>query len=377
MKRVGVNSEMLIWAIQRAGLDINTFTQKEPNLNLQDWIDGKSLPTVKQLEKFSQKVNVPFGYLFFPKPPQETIPFPFFRTGEKSPTHQVSLAVYETILELQNRQDWLRDYLKDNGAEKLPFVGKFKDRSDANEIACDIRSTLDFQENWASTLTTRQDALHYLGEAIENIGIIVVFSGYVKSNTHRKIPLEECRGFVLNDDFAPFLFVNNADFDAAKIFTLAHELAHIWIGRNAGFDLRHLQPADNAIEKLCDQVAAEVLVPQKTFEKLWQEYDDAKIVAKKFKVSEIVIARRALDLGKWSKAEFLNFYADYKKRWKEKESTKKSGGDYYATARKRISPRFAKHIREAVQSGRLLYRDAYKLTNIKGDHLEKLFTHKL
>jgi hypothetical protein len=90
-------------------------------------------------------------------------------------------------------------------------------------------------------------------------------------------------------------------------------------------------------------------------------------------VSEIVIARRALDTGKISRNEFFAFYEEYKNREFVKKQNQGSGGDFYATARKRLSLTFASHINNAVKSGQLLYRDAYKLTSMKGDTFDKFF----
>lgn len=226
-------------------------------------------------------------------------------------------------------------------------------------------------ENWASQFRTWTDALNHLVEVIEDKGIIAAFNGVVENNGHRKIPVEECRGFVLVDDLAPFMFINNADFKSAQMFTIVHELAHIWTGHSAGFDFRKLQPADDPIEKLCDQVAAEFLVPATAFNEAWRRNPNTSAIAHHFKVSEIVVARRALDTGKWTKRQFLGFYEAYKRREFKKKENQPDGGNFWETAKKRLSITFAAHINQAVKSGQLLYRDACKLTSMKGDTFEK------
>ncbi|MFH1297349.1 MAG: ImmA/IrrE family metallo-endopeptidase [Bacteroidota bacterium] len=367
---VNVNSDLLSWAITRAGYDVHTFTEKHPRV--QKWLDGEKAPTVKQLEDFSRKVYLPFGYLFLPEPPKEKLPIPYFRTyGNK--VDKVSINVYDTIILLQQRQDWLHDYLNDNDFKKLPFVGRFKGSHDVNAIVRDIRNVLELTTNWAVGFQRWEDALNHLVEVIEDKGIIVVFNGVFENSTRRKIPVEECRGFVLVDDLAPFMFINNADFKSAQMFTIAHELAHIWTGHSAGFDFRKLQPADDPIERLCDQIAAEFLVPRTAFNKIWRNHPDTRYVARQFKVSEIVIARRALDTGKWFKKDFFEFYEKYKKREFTKKADQTRGGDFFATAKKRLSITFASHIKQAVKAGQLLYRDAYKLTSMKGDTFETFF----
>jgi Zn-dependent peptidase ImmA (M78 family) len=112
-------------------------------------------------------------------------------------------------------------------------------------------------------LKTWQEAQDHLIKHVEDKGIITVFNGVVENNTSRPIPVDECRGFVLVDEIAPFMFINNADYKSAQMFTIVHELAHIWTGHSAGFDFRKLQPADDPIEVLCDKVAAEFFSSRK------------------------------------------------------------------------------------------------------------------
>jgi len=365
---------MLTWAISRAGYDLQEFTTKLPNIV--DWIDGTKRPTIKQLEIFSRKVHLPFGYLFLPKPPIETIPIPYFRSNGNR-DEKVSVNVYDTIQLMVQRQDWLREYLKDSEFDKLGFVGTFNQISDVERIVRDIRSVLGLEEHWASRFRTWEDSLNHLVEIIEDKGIIIVFNGVVENNTSRPIDVDECRGFVLVDDYAPFMFVNNADSKSAQMFTIVHELAHIWTGHSAGFDFRKLQPADDPIEKLCDQIAAEFLGPKIALDKIWQGMSELNKCSRYFKVSEIVIARRALDLGKITKAEFFKFYEEYRNREFDKKKSQSSGGDFYATAKKRLSITFAHHVERALKSGDLLYRDAYRLTSMKGDTFDNFFNKHL
>lgn len=170
------------------------------------------------------------------------------------------------------------------------------------------------------------------------------------------------------------MFINNADSKSAQMFTIVHELAHIWTGHSAGFDFRKLQPAADANEQLCDKVAAEFLVPEKTFTEFWSQKPHINAAACYFKVSEIVIARRALDTGKINKNDFFTIYDDYIHRKFAKKQLQPGGGDFYSTARKRLSIVFATHIYNAVRSGDLLYRDACKLTSLKGDTFQTFFS---
>ncbi|MBO6496943.1 MAG: ImmA/IrrE family metallo-endopeptidase [Roseivirga sp.] len=367
---VDVNSNMLTWAIDRAGYNIHDFTEKMPRV--QEWLNGDKKPTIKQLEAFSKKVYLPLGYLFLEEPPVEKLPIPFFRSNSGI-QDKVSINVYDTIILLQQRQSWLKEYLVDNDFQKLGFVGRFKNQNDVSKIVESIRNTLGLEADWASKFRTWEETLNHLVEIIEDAGIITVFNGVVENNTSRKIEVDECRGFVLVDDLAPFMFINNADGKAAQLFTIVHELAHIWTGHSAGFDFRKLQPADNDIEILCDKVAAEFLVPENKFKEQWGKNPNIKACSRFFKVSEIVIARRALDTGSMTRKEFFAFYDEYKNREFIKKQNQSGGGDFYATAKKRLSLTFASHVNNAVKTGQLLYRDAYKLTSMKGDTFDKFF----
>ncbi|MFB9844020.1 ImmA/IrrE family metallo-endopeptidase [Mucilaginibacter ginsenosidivorans] len=357
------NLKIVDWAIGRAGYNTDEFMLKFPVFA--GWLQGDKLPTQKQLEDFSQKVHLPFGYLFLEQPPQEKLAFPFFRTGNTT-TFQVSLNLYDTILLMQKRQDWLVEYLKENNAPQVPFVGKFAQINDPEIIVADIRKTLGLEPEWASLHKKNEEALDHLSSRVEEAGIFLSFNSVVENSNKRGIAVEECRGFVLVNTYAPFLFVNAADSKAAQIFTIMHELAHIWLGKSAGFDMQQLLPADDPIEQLCDQVAAELLVPGVSFSRKWEELKDIPKLAAYFKVSRIVIARRALDHQKITKKEFFGWYNHYKVKLQEQKE-KASGGDFYLTQKKRLGLRFAGLVNQAVKETQLLYRDAYKLTGLKGD----------
>lgn len=372
---VNIKPEILRWAIERAGLDYDDFLEESPKI--QSWVDGSKKPTVKQLEDFSKKVHIPFGYLFVQEPIEEKLDIPFFRTNSNN-KDKVSLNVYDTVISLQQRQDWLKDYLLEElGVNKLDFVGKFNINSDYKLIVKDIRQTLGLEEHWASEQVTWENSINFLTDKIEEIGIIVTFNGVVENNTHRKLSVDECRGFVLVDEVVPFLFVNNSDSKAAQVFTMLHELAHVWIGVSAGFNNEELTPFDNEVERLCDLVAAEFLVPEESFINNWEPSftGNFRILSKFYKVSELVIARRALDLKKISKKEFSEFYRIYLDR--EFNKPKTSGGDFYSTTKKRLSVTLAHYIKNAVRAGFLSHRDAYKLTGLKGDTFHKFMFKEL
>lgn len=370
---VSVKPELLRWAIDRSRLPFDDLQRSFPKLGA--WIRGECPPTFKQLEKFAKKTMTPFGYLFLDSPPDEKLPIPDFRTVGDSPIDRPSPNLIDTIHTMQRRQDWMREYVIDEGQDPLDFVGSAAISENKVALAARIRKTLGLDSDWAGLYGTWEDALTELRKSIEQIGVLVATSGVVGHSNHRGLDPQEFRGFVLCDEYAPLIFVNAADFKSAQMFTLAHELVHIWIGQGGLFNLIKTMPHDDASERFCNQVAAEFLVPEHEFRRFWKEARSDKqpfhTLARQFKVSPIVTARRAQELHLISKEAFFKFYRQDQEHWHAEKAAKKPGGNFYRTEGTRLGVPFAYAVIRAAREGRLLYRDAYKLTGLSGDTFSK------
>lgn len=357
-ERVNINSSILEWAITRAGYSVRNYC--ENNDIVASWIEGTKQPTVKQLESFSRELHVPFGFLFLQTPPAEKSPIPFFRGAANS--GHLDLNTYDTVLTLQRRQEWLADYLADNEFETKTFIGSLHNCSSVEVIVDRIRQLLGFVETWAFLLKNSEQAVNHLTETLEELGVIVEFNGVVGNNTHRPIKVDECRGFALVNEMAPFIFVNSADSKTAQLFTLIHEFAHLLLGVSSGFGGDEgINEDDN--ERLCDKVSASFLVPKRTLLMNWK---GIKATASKFKVSELVIARRAKELGLISDIDFRTFYSEYLQRPIFDNANRSTGGDFNLLAKKRLGYTFAVHINNAVKSNQLSQVEAYRLTGLYG-----------
>jgi len=363
---------MFLWARERSGVPLDALIKRFPKYL--SWEKGEASPTLKQLEALSKKTATPLGYLFLPSPPEESLPVPDFRTMADGGVRRPSPDLLETIQTMQRRQGWMRDYLVEEGAEPLPYIGTCTVNDGFQAVATNIRETLNLELHWAQRHRTWESALRALRKAVERVGILVFANGVAGNNNRRKLDPREFRGFVLCDTLAPLIFVNNADAKSARMFTLAHELAHLWLGKGAVFNLEALQPADDATEKFCNRVAAEFLIPAEQLHAIWAEAetqdDPFQMIARHFKVSSIVAARRALDLGLVPRNAFFDFYQSrMQKAWGKQ--TGKSGGDYYATQGSRIDSRFAKAIVRSVKEGHLLYTHAYRLIGMQGKTFDR------
>lgn len=377
MATVEVNPEILRWAIDRSGLPPEKLYKKFPKLD--EWLSTEKLPTFRQLEDFARTTMTPFGVMFLNQPPEEEIPVPDFRTKSNSPIDRPSPNLIDTIHLMQLRQMWMREWLIEQGGQPLEFVGSANASLNIKSLAQRIRKTLDLSPDWAEQLPTWEDALGALRLAMERIGILVFSNSVVGLNNHRPLDPDEFRGFVLCDDFAPLVFVNDGDSKSARMFTLAHEMVHIWLGRDGIFNLVNFLPSKDPVEQFCNQVAAEFLVPEFKLLDVWPEVKGRQgvfgLIAKRFKVSPVVAARRALELKLITEPEFFRFYeadrSEYFRRKKEQQKKEDSGGNFYATQNVRLGRRFSAAIVRASREGRILLRDAYRLTGMKGRTFEE------
>ena len=373
MATVEVNPDLLRWAIDRSGLSMEKLYKKFPKLDA--WLTAEKPPTFRQLENFARTTMTPFGVMFLNEPPEEKIPVPDFRTVSDDTVDRPSPDLSDTIQLMQLRQMWMREWLNEQGIESLTFIGSAEVRRNPKSLAQEIRQTLDLAPEWAEQTANWEAALTTLRRAMERIGILVFSNGVVGLNNHRPLDPQEFRGFVLCDDIAPLVFVNDADSKSARMFTLAHELVHLWLGTGGIFNLVNMLPTKEPMERFCNEVAAEFLVPEFKLTESWPKArkgsDRFLLLAKQFKVSPVVVARRALDLKLISKPEFFRFYeADrqdfLRRREQAKQKDKKSGPDFYTVQNARLGRPFSAAIVRATREGRILMREAYRLTGMKG-----------
>ena len=367
---------VLQWARQRAGLSPELLAEKikiRPDRVLA-WEDSGRL-RFKQAEKLATVTHTPFGFLFLPQPPEDQLGIPDFRTVGDGAVDSASPDLIETVQQMQRRQAWMREYLIEEGTEPLAFIGSARADNLPETIAANMREILDLPNGWAGLAGTWSEALRRFRQHIESAGILIFINGIVGNNTHRKLSVREFRGFVLSDAYAPLIFINGSDAKAAQMFTIAHEVAHLWLGRGGVSNLEMLQPAPVPEEQHCNAVAAEFLVPAAELADCWDNAqasgDSYLFLARRFKVSPIVAARRASDLELITRTDYVEFYRDYEADERRVASKRSGGGSFWNTQNTRLGKRFGAAVVRAAKEGRLLYRDAYRLTGLRGDTFEK------
>jgi len=365
--KVEFNKEILGQLLYRYSDKEHAINVKFPKI--QKWKQGESSVTINQLSKLANYFHIPFGYFFLDKLPLIKYPVPHYRSGTSSPNtdFKPSDELLETIKIIEARQNWARDLRKEFN-EKLDFAGSIALDTDIKEAAAKVRKALKIPIDWSKNEIFKKwgDRFGFLVSKAEEAGIFVAINGVVNNDNRRKLKVDEFRGFVLHDNYAPFIFINNNDFVSGKVFTIMHEIVHVFVGKSASFENKELLPSNAALEKFCDKVAAEFLVPENLLLEEWDKSgSNYEKLTSVFKVSRMVIARRLYDLEKIAKPDFDGAYKNFKSFSYEKKDLKTNGGNFYYTTAYRVGRSFFNLIYSSVKQDKILYRDAFRLTSLK------------
>lgn len=366
-QRVEVNPDLLHWALARAGLGTEGLSRKLPKLG--EWLSGELQPTLKQLETFAAATHTAIGYLFLPEPPVETLPIPDFRTMPQAQMAQPSPDLLDTIYLCQQRQAWYGDYLRLHGEDAPGFVGTASIGDEVVSTAAEMGQKIGFDLTARRTLSTWTETLRHFIAQVEASGVLVMVSGVVGSNTHRALDPEEFRGFALADALAPLIFINGKDTKAAQMFTLAHELAHLWLGESGVSDTIAAALPEEITERWCNAVAAELLAPLAVVREAYDPgaslQEAMQRLARQFKVSTLVVLRRLFDAGFIDEEALWDTYREELTRLKALAGKGSGGGDFYNSLGARVSKRFARALVANTLEGQTLFQDAFRMMGIR------------
>ncbi len=350
---------------------------------LKEWEEGKSQPTIRQAQTLAKAYKRPFALFFLPEIPRDFQPLQDFR---KSGSRELTTSSVFIIREVQQKQAWISDVYEENKENQLPFVGRFSINDNPQKVADDMLATLKIDP----ALYKSENPIKEWIDAAETNGIFVSRTSFIHSRL--KLDSEELQGFVIADPRAPFVFVNSEDWNAPQLFTLVHELAHIWIAETGISNEVEPELKDknkfHPVELFCNEVAANALMPKETVlgfnPTSFKSSKDVFKAAKQLGVSSFALLVRALNLNLISISDYQKLkkqadidFADYLKREaekkaKQKEKEKQGGPNYFLLQLNRNSRLFTQTVLDAFRGGFIEPTLASNLLNVQVNKFQKL-----
>ena len=381
--RAYITPNVLKWARESARMSEKDSADKVsvPIEKLKEWEEGTSQPTIRQAQTLAKAYRRPFALFFLPEVPRDFQPLQDFRRKTAKPLGTASIFI---IREIQQKQAWIRDVFKETNETQLPFVGRFSLRSDPIKVAHDILDTLDINPSKYSTDTPIKEWI----DKAESKGIFISRTSFIHSRL--KLDSREIQGFSIADPYAPFVFVNSEDWNAPQLFTLIHELAHIWIAESGISNEIEPELKDkdklHPVELFCNEVAANVLMPLEVMQNFdTMIFDSAREVFKTSKllgVSSFAFLFRALNLKKITLAKYRNLkmeaeiefneFLQYEEIKKAKMREQKGGPNPYLLRLNKNSRLFTQIVLDAFRGGFIEPTQASSLLNTQVNNFPKL-----
>lgn len=368
-----IKGEMIKWARERAGLSPESLAEKlQINSDkVRKWESGEVAIPISKAKALSKISLIPYGLLFADNPPEEKITIPDFRTHGSVGLRKPSPELLETICDAKLKQEWYKDYLISEDFVPLEFIGKYDTGFDPELTAAELKNILRIDETEYLKCKDWEAAFSYLINHTEDAGITVIVNSILKNNTHRPLDIDEFRGFVLSDVYAPLVFINGQDSKAAQMFTLIHEIAHLLIGESGILDITLGNNISIPHERWCNRVAAEFLTPKSQVLAIWDFNLDAdrnlRNLRLRLKVSRLVCIYRAFELNLISadeKNEFVSKETAKIESLKKKNKEKEGGPSPYILLRYKNGRNLALAVISEVKGNRMLYGDAFRLLGI-------------
>ena len=379
-----VTPSVLAWARHRSGLDT---AQLANRLNVKPeaigaWEEAERKPTFRQAQRLAQTLNVPFGFLFLSGPPEQKLPIPDRRNffGQEPP--QPSPALVDVLSDAMTKQQWYREYREAEGAVEPPSIGRFSVTDSAKAVSDHIRDAIDLDGAVRQAFTLKS-FLSELSRSLEDSGVIVMRSGVVRNNPHRPLDADEFRGFVVNDDIAPLIFINDRDFSSAQTFTLAHETALIWVGESglSNPDYRSVfQEQNDYVAQFCNQVAADMFAPLgnrihgRSEDNQASDHIQQAVVAADSPIS-VRFAAQLSNLNLILDDRYWDGQVQFNQASREGKTSGGHGAAYYNVLIARNGTLLTEAVVSSLLEGTLLYREAADLLNVRPKTVLKIVEH--
>lgn len=172
---------------------------------LNQWQNGEKAPTFNQLEDFSCKTRIPFGYFLMSAPPEEKCAILEYRTVDSQAVTSPSRDLIDVVHRMEDIQEWIREYRVSEGFDGLAFVGSLDKTMAAGSVANRIRSVLSLGFEWYRHVDDARESFNLIRERISSSGVTVMMDGTVSGNTHRPMNIDEFRAFAIVDGYAPLI----------------------------------------------------------------------------------------------------------------------------------------------------------------------------
>ncbi|MBI2861165.1 MAG: ImmA/IrrE family metallo-endopeptidase [Chloroflexi bacterium] len=363
------------------GLERRGLTSEE---RLVKWESGEEKPTLSELELIAKAYRRPLLTFFLSEPPRAETRLQDFRTIGDRPVAKSSPEFAAFRRQTEALQKTLRELVEEEGGKPLQFIGSCDTRVAPATIAQAIRSKFGFSLGDQQQVQNSDELFNTLRAKAGEAGIFVLRKADLGS-VHSRISIEEFRGLVISDPFAPLIVVNSNDARPALLFTLVHELAHLWLGESgiSSFDALGLVPSTyQKREIFCNEVAAEFLVPKIILVDEWRRVvsEDLEFaiqsLADKFKVSRVVIARRLLDFQKITRETYWELYNQWRDEWgvvRNHQKEREGGPGYFVITKSKWGSKLLNTVIGAAYDGRLSLGDASKLLGIKVNYFNKFY----
>ncbi|PKP44873.1 MAG: hypothetical protein CVT95_10370 [Bacteroidetes bacterium HGW-Bacteroidetes-12] len=374
---------ILKWARESARISVEDAANKikVSSERLLAWENGNDYPTIRQAKILAKSYRRPFSLFFLPEIPKDFQPLQDYRRDSSIKLDTASLFI---IREVQQKQHWISELFEESGEDILPFVGKFFLSDDPSIVAKDILKTLNINpENYSKTP---------INEWIDKAELAGVFISRA-SFLHSRLTLDKdlIQGFAIADKYAPFVFVNSKNWNAPQLFTLVHELAHIWIAKSGISNEIDIDFTDkpksrfHPVELFCNQVAANALMPKYLVSQFGNEvFASNKEIFKKAKdlgISSFALIVRALNLNLISQSEYktlkdevqrdFELFLEKESLKKEKQKEKNNGPNPYLLQLNKNSKLFTRIVMDSFSTGIISPTIASNLLNTQINNFQK------
>ena len=346
-----------------------------------DWEAGKSKPTIRQAQILAKAYRRPFALFFLPEIPQDFQPLQDYR---KKGSKVLGTASIFIIREIQQKQAWISEVNEQNEEKKISFVGRFSLKDNPATVSNDILSTL----NINPLQYEYENPIREWIDKAESNGVFISRTSFI----HSRLTLDsnEIQGFAISDLYAPFVFINSSDWSAPQLFTLVHELAHIWIAEtgisNQIQPIVRSQEEYHPIEMFCNEVAANALIPLDYISELSKSNtitsDQIYRYSRNLGISSFALLIRAFNLNLISLSEYSSLkreadagFHDFLQKERERKAKQKQadgGPNPYLLKLNKNSRLFTQIVLDAYRGGFVDPNIASNLLNTPTNKFSKL-----